>query len=260
MANHPLKLMRNSLVLCLFLANGMGVWAAQLPPSASDEGAREAPLISSLPQAKSTSVATVKEAPLPGPKKILTRAVGEVADHVVTSREVTISDAVSRALDSKETLGKGAEVLTGDEKTFPSELSKLLDIWIVYLEAKSLSAHTLGRQDVAKSVRTVQERWAGKAGWLAIEASPEELREEVERQLLVHEFVAIKSDPSLAPISDEDALSYYNQNRLKFGSLPFAELRENIKTSLAKQQTERRMAEWRDVLRRKYKVRNFIAG
>jgi hypothetical protein len=191
---------------------------------------------------------------------LLTRAVGEVGDRIITSREVRINDAIEQAMAGKSSVAEGFRVLNGTEKSFPGEVAKVLDEWIVYLEAKTLSSQPLARGDVGAAIKKVQEQWSAKLAWQELEVSQDELRETIERKLIAKEFERLKSDPQLAPVSDDDALAYYRKNRLRFGSLPFASFKENIKTYLVKNQTERRLAEWREVLRRKYKVRNFIAG
>ena len=208
----------------------------------------------------STTASAQEEGKLKGSIVLITRAVGEVGDRVVTSREVRISDAVEQALTEKPPTQDGFRVLGGQERTFPGEVSQVLDEWVVFLEAKALSSQPPSRTDVSAAVKIVQEFWASKPGWGGLEVSVDELREMIERKLVSKEFERLKSDPQLAPVSDDEALAYYRKNRLRFGSLPFSAFKDNIKAFLVKQQTERRLAEWRDVLRRKYRVRNFIAG
>ncbi len=191
---------------------------------------------------------------------LLTRAVGEVSDRIVTSREVRINDAIEQALTEKAASPEGFRLLTGQEKAFPGEVSRVLDEWIVFLEAKTLSSQGASKADVNAGVKAVQDLWGGKSTWLELEVSADEIKDIIERKLVSKNFEKLKSDPQLAPVSDDDALAYYRKNRLRFGSLPFSSFKDNIKTFLVKQQTERRLAEWREVLRRKYKVRNFIAG
>lgn len=190
----------------------------------------------------------------------VTRVVGEVGSRFVTSREVRIGDAVEQAIGAKEPGPGGPKVISAQEKTFPSEVGRALDEWIVFLEAKSFSASPPSRADVTRNMKNVEDFWKGKAEWSELEVSQDELRDVVERKLIAREFERLKGDSSLVPVSDADALAYFKKNRLRFGSLPFATFKDNIKAFLIKQQTERRLAEWHEVLRRKYKVRNFIAG
>ena len=216
-------------------------------------------------EAKAATNSPPTPAPTPAPAPIpsiivVTRAVAEVGERIVTSREVRYNDAIEQAITGKAPGAAGFRVLEGTEKTFPGEVTAILDEWIVYLEAKSLSSQPPTRIDINSAIKNVQEFWATKPGWSALEVSPEELRDAVERKLIAKDFEKLKSDPELSPVSDEDALSYFRKNRLRFGSLPFSTFKDSIKAFLVKSQTERRLAEWRDVLRRKYRARNFIAG
>lgn len=194
------------------------------------------------------------------PMVSVTRVVGEVNDHFVTSREVRIMDAIDQALEGKPSSPEGFRILTGGERQFPSEVGRVLDQWIVYLEAKSLSNEPVGKAEISRGVGMVQEKWSGTKAWTELEVDSDELRRMVELQLTARNFERLKSDPQMTPVSDDDALTYYKKNRLRFGSLPFSSFKENIKAFLVKQQTERRLAEWHEILRRKYKVRNFISG
>ncbi len=225
------------------------IWALPLGGHANTVSGRSAKEAGETPAAKRSAA------------RVLTRAVGEVDQHIVTSREVKINDAIEKALKAKG--GEASvklQILDEQGKTFPAEVGKVLDEWAVYLEAKLLSTQPSGRFDVASAIQAVHEVWAHNSGWKQLDVSSEELRQMVERKLIAKEFERLKSDPQLAPVTDEDALAYYRRNRLKFGSLPFSAFKDNIKTFLIKQQTERRLSEWREVLRRKYKARNFIAG
>ncbi|MES2854262.1 MAG: hypothetical protein V4692_00285 [Bdellovibrionota bacterium] len=106
----------------------------------------------------------------------------------------------------------------------------------------------------------MKEPFPDTSAWQKLEVSSEELRSMISRKLMASSFSRLKTDPQLSPISDDEALSYYRKNRLRFGSLPFSSFKENIKSFLIKTQTEKRMNEWHEVLRRKFKVRNFISG
>jgi len=211
-------------------------------------------VLAAAPVTASTPALTVK------PTVIISRAIGEVGEHIVTSREVIVSDAIDQALADPPPQAAESRILNGDEKIFPAEDQKFLDVWIVCLEAKSLAAQPVSRTDLQAAIKKVQDYWAGKSAWQDLEVSNDEIRDIAGRILTARAFEKLKADPQLAPVSDDDAQTYYLKNRTRFGSLPFPALKESIKTFLAKQQTEHRLVEWRDVLRHKYKVRNFIAG
>jgi hypothetical protein len=191
----------------------------------------------------------------------ITKVVGEVGDHFVTSREVKINSAVDQALNKKPISAEdGYAILSGTERYFPGEVTRVLDEWAVYFEARSLGSTQIQKADITKAIGTVEERWAGHQAWKDLEVGTDELRQVIERKLAAQEFEKLKSDPALSPISEEEALAYYKKNRLRFGSLPFSNFEENIKAFLVKSQVEKRLGEWHEVLRRKYKTRNFISG
>lgn len=235
----------------MIFAAGLLPLMAQAVPGSSGAGAS-----ATRPKAEKGALLEAKETVAKTSPRVLTRVVGEVGEHVVTSREVRINEAIEQALSATSRTSP-LKLTAGEAKAFVGEVGRVLDEWMVYLEAQSLSAHVLSRSETSTAVKRVQEALAAQSAWRALEVSAEELAEMVERKLTAKDFERLKSDPQLAPVTDEDALAYYRKNRLKFGSLPFSSFKDNIKSYLVQQQTERR---WRDVLRRKYKVRNFISG
>lgn len=193
----------------------------------------------------------------------VTRVVGEVGNgvHIVTSREVRINLAIEEVLvRSPESKTVELKILTGREKDFASHVWGVLDEWAVVLEAGTLSRSNISKSEVSKAMQTVQTELLHRKDWQALEVASDEMRQLVERKLTAREFIKLKSDPSLAPVSDEEVLVYFKKNRLRFGSLPLSVFKENIREFLIKQKTERRLDDWHEVLRRKYRLRNFIAG
>ena len=208
--------------------------------------------------------ASLSASPSPSPvkieKNVVTKAVGEAGAQIVTSREVRINDMIEQALYTKDPGQKGIQPLTGSESTFQGEVATVLMEWAVYLEAKSFSSKTIPENELEKAIKTVRSATQAVPAWHDLDPSHAEVREIVERKLTAKNFMHLKTESSLVPITDSEALNYFQKNRLKFGNLPFSAFRENIKSFLIKQQTDRRLKDWVDVLNRKYKVRNFIAG
>lgn len=225
------------------ISASIGLAQSAAPVSKSPEA--QAPVSTSAPRDTTLSV---------------TRIVGEVGDQFVTSREVRINSAVDQAFREKPATEKGYVIPDPAERSFAGETSRVLDEWAVFFEARSLGSGGISKTEVTRVVGLVQERWGSQAAWQSLEVGTEELRLMVERKLAADDFQKLKSDPALSPISDEEALSYYKKNRMRFGTLPFASFKENIKQFLVKTQIERRLSEWHEVLRRKYKSRNFISG
>lgn len=199
----------------------------------------------------------------------VTRVVGEAGGKIVTSREVRINEAIGltlagAAVRSDAGLPGGAKkpkkITAASEAGFPQIVLKVLDEWTVYLEAGEIGTKPIDRAEIAKMAKAVGESWKGHAEWEALEPSAQEIRDIVERKLVVQALERLKSDASTVNVSDAEALQYYKKNRLRFGNMPFENFKDNIKAALVKAQTERRMLEWRSVLRRKYRVRNFVGA
>ena len=190
--------------------------------------------------------------------KLLTRVVGEISDRSITSREVQINDALEQAINGAKP--DALRVLSGRESEFSLEVTRVLHEWAVFLEAGAFAQKPIPKSEVLKTLKSALELWSARAEWKKLEASESELQSQLERKLLAREFVALKSEASQAPVTDADALAYFKKNRLKFGNLPFEDFRDNIKKFLARQQTDRRLKEWYEVLDRKYRARNFISG
>lgn len=211
-----------------------------------------------LSQTPSPTPAASAAAPAaPAPKVTsVTRVVGEAGDRVVTSREVRLNHAIGQALAHV----KEKKVLTLEDPSFPAEVLKVLDEWTVYLESLEVGTKLVDASEVARLSRVVGDYWKNDGAWERLEGSANEIREILERKLAAQSLEKLKGDTSLVTITDAEALQYYKKNRLRFGNLPFENFKDNIKSALIKNQTDRRLGEWRSVLRRKYRVRNFVGA
>ncbi|MCM2281888.1 MAG: hypothetical protein NDI61_08585 [Bdellovibrionaceae bacterium] len=212
---------------------------------------------SSVPAAESRPAAAPSAVPV---AVTVTRVVGEVAEQIITSREVQLNDVIEQAAFGRLPGMTSIRVLKSTEKTFPGDVDAVLREWAIYLEARSFETGEVGRAELQKSLRAVQEAVSGVEVWSQLEPSSQEIMDILERKIIAKRFLRLKTDSAQVPITDAEALAYYKKNRLKFGNLPFTSFRENIKTFLIKQQMDRRLQDWSQVLERKYKVRNFIAG
>jgi hypothetical protein len=200
----------------------------------------------------------------------ISRAVGEVGSHLVTSREVRINEAVAYVLSAQanQPIAIGAfkkqRLIALSDPAFPSQVLKVLDEWTVFLEAGAIGE--VGRDtasngvEVSRLAKLAMEGWKGNSDWELLAPTLVEVRGIIERKLAAQALERLKSDTALVHITDAEALQYYKKNRLRFGNMPFENFKDNIKAALAKGQTERRLFEWRSVLRRKYRVRNFLGA
>jgi hypothetical protein len=187
----------------------------------------------------------------------VTRVVGEIGPRIVTSREVRMNEAIGQVLQGAPSLKR---VLSANDPNFPNQVLKVLDEWTVYLEAGEIGSKATDKAEIQRLAKAVSEGWKSNSEWEKIEPAVTEIREIVERKLVAQNLERLKSDASLVNVTDAEALQYYKKNRLRFGNMPFENFKDNIKSALVRSQTERRLFEWRSVLRRKYRVRNFVGA
>lgn len=190
---------------------------------------------------------------------VVSQSVGQIGDRVVTSREVQISAVLDRILFPNKDKKAGLyEVRLGDAAMMNEVTALLLEV-VVDREAESFSVAKISDDQVQQSMRSVERTVQGKAYWESLEVSNAELRRFVLQKLTAKAFIQFKTNSMAGVISDNEALAYYEKNRIKFGDLPFATFKDNIKTFLGQQQLEERTRAWFEIIKRKYKVRNILA-
>ncbi len=191
---------------------------------------------------------------------VISETVGQVADHVVTSREVQISSVVESVLfPGKNKSVQIAEINPGLPE-FRAALTNVLLEAVVSLEAANFNVTTLTEADLNSAIAKVERAVTGKKYWTKLEVSEAELRKFTQRKLSSKDFLKFKTNSMSGIITDQEALAYYEKNRVKFGGTSFEAFKENIKSFLAQQQLEDGLRSWFEVIKRKYKVRNFLAG
>jgi hypothetical protein len=193
----------------------------------------------------------------------ITETVGQAGDFVITSREVKISTILDRVLYSAKgeaLVENQLESLVKDSGAFRSAVTSVLLEVVVAIEAESFGVSSITDKEVGEAVDRAQAILEGKLYWIHLEVPAFELRHLVKRKLIAKSFLKFKTSSMTSIITDQEAEIYYGKNRLKFGVLPFASLRENIKAFLGQQQLEERLRSWFEVIKRKHKVRNLISG
>lgn len=217
----------------------------------SDVKALLLPLIITLATSPSYSATNIN--------RVVTKVVGEAKDQFITSREVQINEAVEIVLGAKGD-GKSLQIAEIGHENFPSKVNDVLTEWIVFFEAQSFSADAVSKAAIEDAAQKVEKGTAGSQGWKRLEVSKSELDEILKRKLSAKSFIRLKTESSLMPVTDSEAQVYFKKNRLKFGNLPFSSFKDSIKAHLRQQQMDRRMKDWLEILQKKYKVRNFVAG
>ena len=212
---------------------------------------------------------------------VLSQTVGAVGDEIVSSRDVQIQSVLEKNLfPAKQTktnsaLGveksdkknqkpkKSSTSLNTDEAhlkepQFQAELSSSLLELVIQKEAESFRVAQPSEEELKESLQKAEKALVGSSLWTQLDVSEKELSAVLKRKLTAKKFIKIKTDLMSALVTDQDALNYYEKNRFKFGQLPFSNFKENIKTYLAQQQMEERLKTLFEVIKRKYKVRNYI--
>lgn len=191
---------------------------------------------------------------------LVTETVGQVSDYVVTSREVQISMAIGGILfPTEKTPKSGLVEMRPGQQEFNNAVTQVLLEQVVALEAENFNVASVSAEEVASSLAKIEKAVSGKAYWAQIEPTSAEVKKFTTRKLVAKSFLKFKTNSMSGIITDQEAQAYYENNRAKFGSTPFVDFKENIKTFLAQQQLEERLRTWFEAIKRKYKVRNFVA-
>ncbi|MEQ1664810.1 MAG: hypothetical protein ABL927_05490 [Bdellovibrionales bacterium] len=194
--------------------------------------------------------------------KIISSSAGKVGDRVITTREVMIYHLVEDALfNSKNNkLPQTTLDLTKiHDRQFIRETTAVLIELAIFFEAESFSANEVSKNIIQQSISLAEKRLKKNALWLNLKVDSQELESVVRKKLNSKEFIKFKVDAANIPTSEKEIEDYYNNNRLKFENLPLANFRENIKSYLIKQQIDKRIKDWVELLQIKYHVRNYLA-
>jgi hypothetical protein len=194
--------------------------------------------------------------------QIVSQAVGQADEHVVTSREVQISWIIDKAMQIPvaKKAGEAAPnrsdwMLKIESAEFQKHLSQVLLELVVSLEAENFSVGQVTSAEIQNGVNQVKSLVDGWEPWKALEVSHLELEQFMTRKLKARRFLKFKTDTSGVRVSDEDAKAYYEKNRVKFGNLPFAQFKAQIKEYLSQEALQDRLKDWFEILKRKYRVK-----
>jgi hypothetical protein len=188
--------------------------------------------------------------------KVISMSVAEIKGETVTSREVNINLLVEQALYPRKKEVKWPFDLKS--KFYVSEVNRVLIERIVSLEGESFSIVKIGKKEVLLAKKELARSLFKKRKWRELQVEDKELRSLLRRKIISKKFIQFKANSSVTPIMDFEVKKYFNDNKNKFGDLPFSQFEENIKTYLKKQQLDDRLKNWLQVLQVKYKVKNLL--
>tara|TARA_Y100001935_G_C17301032_1_gene509254 strand:- start:2035 stop:2592 length:558 start_codon:yes stop_codon:yes gene_type:complete len=181
--------------------------------------------------------------------------VARSKDHIFTSREVHMQHLLEISLQGE----KQFETFSEDSKKFFGQVEKTLVEHLVSTEAAHFSSMRLLPEEKEKARNRLSPAVFQSAAWKKLAPTKEEWEEVFFRKVQANKFIQFRAQSSVIPISDSEARKYFDENRLKFGNLPFGQFQENIKIYLRRSQVEQRLKDWYDVLRSKYKARNLLS-
>lgn len=186
---------------------------------------------------------------------VFSSTVGSVDGSVFTTRDGALSGLMDRLLAGAK--DPGPPSLPGSP-VGRREAAALLLEEAVAQEASSFKIDAPA-DEIKALAQKAEKHIAGNKDWKKPAYTAEEIHKMAERKLSAKNLIRIRSESMRGSISDAEAQAYFEKNRVKFGSLPFASFKNNIKAFLAQQQLEERLRSWFEILRRKYKVREDAA-
>jgi hypothetical protein len=187
--------------------------------------------------------------------EIVSVGVAQIRQETMTSREVNARTMVHNVLAGL----KVEPLVSVDSKAFSKILEERLIERVVALEAQSLNLASVSAEEIDRGVQTATRSLSRLEAWRRLQISPAELQAFVETSLVARRFIEFRARSSVLPVTDAEALKHFNENRLKFGDLPFDHFKENIKNYLSRTQVDRRLKEWYGILFNKYQVKNILA-
>ncbi|MBL7543589.1 MAG: hypothetical protein JNL11_07210 [Bdellovibrionaceae bacterium] len=184
---------------------------------------------------------------------LISKIVGTAADQVITSREVQIVNMLEHGLLADKNLS----LISSEDTRFNVEVGQVLLEVVVQAESNVFEFNQVTDDEFKAMMEKIQKNVVPTKEWKNLQVSTPELEKFLKRKLVAKKFIRVKSDSMKGFITDSEAKEYFDKNRLKFGQVPFVQFKENIKTFLSQQQLEERLKAWFEIIKKKYKVKNY---
>lgn len=194
--------------------------------------------------------------PLSAAPTIISKVVGKVGDYALTSREVIAGLLLEKAL-VPEIKEEFVENVSAPE--FVSQVTSALIEKVISLEAENFSLASISEEERKGSLEKAKKNLSNMRSWQKLAITEAEFQDFLLRKLRSKKFLKYKSEAASLTVSDFEVKDYFEKNRHKFGNLPLESFKESIRQYLIQKQSEDRLREWFEVLRKKYQVRNFLA-
>lgn len=160
---------------------------------------------------------------------VVSETVGQVAQYVVTSREVRIVYGIEKVLfpDLKKSESSSLDLMASvGESQFQAALTAVLLEVVVATEAQAFNLAELTDEELASSIAKVQSSAGFKERQARLEISQDEIQRFIKRKLIAKKFLKFKTNSMVGSVSDADVKSYYDQNRSKFTGEAFDAYKE----------------------------------
>lgn len=189
--------------------------------------------------------------------QIISSQAGKVGAISVTTRQVAIHSLLENAIGRENPVTLNLNQ-TGTRE-FIREATATLVENAVYLEAVSFNTAAVREDEIPAVKKKILASLKNNKSWKALEVSDKELNEAIERKMRAKRFIQFKVDSSSIPISEKEMRDYYDSNRVRFDEEPFEKHKASIKEYLNRNQVDRRLRDWFDLLHAKYKIRNYLS-
>lgn len=191
---------------------------------------------------------------LPASYRLENSSLAVVGDVLVTERDVSARRILQVQLNAfKTSPTKTSETLVVTDSW---ALSQLVLETVVSKEAGDI---LIDSKELGADLGRVKSFLGSNKDWQSVGYSDAELEQMLKTIVRSQIFLKTKTSTSAVDISDQEAKSYFEKNRVKFANLPFDQFKDSIKEFLAREASESRVKDWFEVLKRKYRVR-FLKG
>lgn len=178
--------------------------------------------------------------------EILTATVARIKNHVVTSREVQMQFILDKTLKN--------ESLVYHDK---DPVEQLVREWLLYFEAKNFYASKLSSNKKAVFFKKASQSLRTLSEWKKLGVTSSELKAMLDRKLEAKRLFLFKKEASILPVSDSEIEAEYKQNRIRYGTLSFDQVKAKIKKRKTEENLGQRLNNWFEVLEKKYRVQRF---
>lgn len=184
------------------------------------------------------------------------RVVASVNKEAISFRKVKIDIVLEGLIFGSET--SRIDTLEVQTEKFQTELNRFLLERVVYLESQSFSIAQVTQKEIdgvySKVISKINSNSVLKKDWASMHVEPSEIKDIIRQKLASQKFVEFKSKSSMLPITDSEAHHHYEINKARYSGKAFKDIKENIKKQLSQEQSEARLNDWYDLLKKKYDV------